>query len=280
MTRMPLAQQALLPLLFLSLGVSLLIGCGEVRLGREACWACDGSLGIAPTPSEAHDAQVQLYGARAYKWHGIFAVHTWIAYKPKNAGHYTAVHLVRRWGFPGEAAFRIFRDPHPDRRWHGAAPELLYALSGEEAEAAIPQIQKVVDQYPRTYHVWPGPNSNTFTANVVREVPELSTELPPTAIGKDFLLDWRILAKSPSGTGFQVSLLGLLGFMVGLEEGVELNVLGLSFGVDLNPPALKLPVIGRVGFPQGNGQASRVDFRQEATETASRDPEKTPPTSP
>ena len=68
--------------------------------------------------------------------------------------------------------------------------------------------------------------------------------------------------------------------MVGLEEGVELNVLGLSFGVDLNPPALKLPVIGRVGFPQGNGQASRVDFRQEATETASRDPEKTPPTSP
>jgi hypothetical protein len=30
---------------------------------------------------------------------------------------------------------------------------------------------------------------------------------------------------------------------------VELNLLGLTFGLDLNRPALKLPGIGRVGFP-------------------------------
>ena len=33
-----------------------------------------------------------------------------------------------------------------------------------------------------------------------------------------------------------------------LDEGVEVNLLGASYGVDLYPPALKLPAIGRLGF--------------------------------
>jgi hypothetical protein len=33
-----------------------------------------------------------------------------------------------------------------------------------------------------------------------------------------------------------------------VEEGVEVSVLGASYGVDLFPPALKLPGIGRLGF--------------------------------
>ena len=37
------------------------------------------------------------------------------------------------------------------------------------------------------------------------------------------------------------------GVLVGLEEGLEVNVLGLTFGVDFNRPALKLPGLGRVG---------------------------------
>jgi hypothetical protein len=37
-----------------------------------------------------------------------------------------------------------------------------------------------------------------------------------------------------------------LGASAGGEEGLELNVLGLVFGVDLRRPALKLPGIGRV----------------------------------
>ena len=54
--------------------------------------------------------------------------------------------------------------------------------------------------------------------------------------------------QSPSGTGLQLSLKGLLGVMVAPEEGLEFNVLGLTAGIDLNPPALKLPGIGRLGF--------------------------------
>ena len=47
-----------------------------------------------------------------------------------------------------------------------------------------------------------------------------------------------------------VSLFGLLGVLAGVEEGVELNLMTLTFGVDVKRPALKLPIVGRVGFNQ------------------------------
>lgn len=72
-------------------------------------------------------------------------------------------------------------------------------------------------------------------------------DLPPTAVGKDYLGN-RIIAKSPSGTGFQVSLFGLAGILLGIEEGMEVNLLGLTFGIDPKDLALKLPMLGRVGF--------------------------------
>jgi hypothetical protein len=34
------------------------------------------------------------------------------------------------------------------------------------------------------------------------------------------------------------------------EEGIELNLLGLSFGVDVLKPALRLPFIGRLGVSE------------------------------
>ena len=56
-----------------------------------------------------------------------------------------------------------------------------------------------------------------------------------------------MFSKTPSGTGYQFSLGGLLGLMVGREEGVELNILGLIFGIDPLGPAIKLPMAGRIG---------------------------------
>jgi hypothetical protein len=46
----------------------------------------------------------------------------------------------------------------------------------------------------------------------------------------------------------QLSLFGLLGVLAGADEGVELNVLSLTFGIDVRRPALKLPVVGRLGL--------------------------------
>jgi hypothetical protein len=122
---------------------------------------------------------------------------------------------------------------------------------GEPAERAIEGIEDAVSTYPGGYRLWPGPNSNTLIADLIRSVDELQVDLPPTAIGKDFLPGWGILAPAPSGTGWQLSLGGALGILVAIEEGIELNLLGAVFGLDLNPPGFKLPIVGGLGFAQG-----------------------------
>ena len=246
------------------IGILGLAACGQVRLGENRCFMCNDSVGIAPDPGKTAEALVQIYAARAYDWRGIFAVHTWIALKPRNAKRYTVLQVMGWWPYPEAHPLRVSRVLRPDRRWHGAAPEIVYALRGESAEGAIPKIREIAKGYPHNYKVWPGPNSNTFTAYVIRRVPELKAELPPTAIGKDFLVDGGFAAMSPSGTGFQLSLKGLLGLTVGIEEGIEVNLIGLTFGVDFNPPALKLPVLGRVGMSQRGEAAGSPGSRRAA----------------
>ena len=71
--------------------------------------------------------------------------------------------------------------------------------------------------------------------------------LPSTAIGKDFL-GGQLAARTPSGTGLQVSLGGLLGIAVGVEEGLEVNLLGLVIGIDPKRLAIKLPGLGQLGM--------------------------------
>jgi hypothetical protein len=85
-------------------------------------------------------------------------------------------------------------------------------------------------------------------AHIGRHVPELKMDLPSTAIGKDYPINGSLLDRAPSGTGYQVSLLGVLGVTMAREEGIELNLLGLNFGIDFDRPAIKLPFIGRIGM--------------------------------
>src|SRR5260370_537907 len=49
---------------------------------------------------------------------------------------------------------------------------------------------------------------------------------------------------------------GWLGVKVGWVEGVELNFFGLVAGLDLRPPALKLPGFGRLGMDDGTAVAA------------------------
>ena len=108
-----------------------------------------------------------------------------------------------------------------------------------------------------TYRTWPGPNSNTFIAWIGHAVPELRLHLPPTAIGKDYLPHGAPAGLTPSHRGVQLSLLGLAGVLAGVDEGVEVNVLGLIFGLDVRAPALKLPVAGRVGVTPSPAREAR-----------------------
>ena len=136
----------------------------------------------------------------------------------------------------------------PSRSTISPAGSPLSSIFSNTVLAIEPLIDKAAREYPYAgeYTMWPGPNSNTFTAWVGRAVPELGLDLPPTAIGKDYLGS-RLFATAPSGSGIQLSLLGLLGFTASGVEGLELNVLGLTFGVDPFSPAIKLPLIGRIG---------------------------------
>ena len=223
---------------------------GQISLGQDFRTANRDSAGIAPDPALTPEAVVQVYAARALNWRGIFGVHTWIATKPENAPQFT-VHQVIGWRLMRNLSGLFSEDGIPDRNWFGNRPELLAELRGPEAAKAIEKILKAVETYPyaNEYRVWPGPNSNTFTAHVARQVPELRLQLPVTAIGKDYPIDGVPIDRTPSGTGAQLSIFGVLGLLVGLDEGLEINVAGLSFGVDVKRPALKLPFVGRIGFP-------------------------------
>lgn len=221
---------------------------GQAPFGRDYRTADRSSAGIAPRPEATPEAVVQIYYARALNWRGIFGVHTWIATKPENAAEYF-IHQVIGWRLYRGLPAVVSAAGIPDGRWFGNEPTLVTELRGDGAAQAIPKILEAVASYPyaNEYKVWPGPNSNTFIAYIGRQVPELRMDLPATAIGKDYPTNGSLLDRTPSGTGYQVSMLGVLGVAMGREEGFELNLLGLNFGVDLLRPALRLPFIGRLG---------------------------------
>ena len=89
---------------------------------------------------------------------------------------------------------------------------------------------------------------------IARAVPALGLELPPTAVGKDFLGERRLVAATPSGTGGQVSLFGVLGAALARAEGLEVHILGLTFGIDPLRLAIKLPGVGRLGRSTAPGE--------------------------
>jgi len=146
------------------------------------------SAGIAPNPLTTQEAVVHAYGAKAWGWRGWFAVHTWIATKAAGAPEYTVYEVIGWRANRGMPVLRIARDL-PDRLWFGEQPELLIEHRGEQADRLIAEIDQAARDYPwkEEYKVFPGPNSNTFTAWVAQQVPELNLRLPFRAIGSGYL---------------------------------------------------------------------------------------------
>jgi Protein of unknown function (DUF3750) len=234
---------ALLFLLPLCLHAVWWLATDPAKAWNQADWS---SANVLPPPNAKPEAMVHVYAARVGRWRGVFAHHTWIVTKERGAAIYTRYDKVA-WGQP----VRI-NGWAPDARWYGHSPELIGAVEGRDAEALIPKVRAAVARYPFNryggYAVWPGPNSNSFVASVLSAIPESGIALPPTAIGKDYRADGQVFGRAPSGTGFQLSLYGLLGLTAGWAEGLEINVLGLVVGLDLRRPALKLPGFGRIGL--------------------------------
>jgi hypothetical protein len=126
--------------------------------------------------------------------------------------------------------------PRVEREWHG-----------DEARALLAALNRSPD-YPERgrYVAMPGPNCDTYVAWVLRQS-SVPADLDPRALGKDYLGPVGV-GYTTTGTGVQAEST-LLGVKVGLRDGVELHLLGFTFGVGTWPPAIKTP-LGRVGFAE------------------------------
>ena len=209
---------------------------------RAADWSSSGVLADAAASDEAG---IFVLAARTGGLKGALSVHSWIVTRKRGADRFDRYDVVA-WGTP------LRRNGYPaDGRWYSNVPHVVHAVTGAAAEALIPRVEAAIDAYPYAkrgdYRIWPGPNSNSFVAHVLRAVPELGASMPPNAVGRDYLpgavaFDW-----SPKAGDLRASLGGgLLGFAVGARSGLELNFFGLVAGFDVLRPALKIPGIGRV----------------------------------
>ena len=224
-------------------GTALSLSRGWAESWRTADW---GSSGLLPEAAEVGEARVMILAARTGRWKSIFAEHMSIVLKSEGATQWTRYDVVG-WGTPvrrnGWAA---------DAFWYGNQPYVVAEVRGDEAAALIPRIEASIAAYPYAEHgaytVWPGPNSNSFVAWVVRNTDGFTAELPPVAVGKDYLGQGLRLARAASGTGLVLSAAGILGLTLAWEEGLEINLLGTAIGIDPNDLAVKLPSLGKVGL--------------------------------
>jgi hypothetical protein len=220
------------------------------RSWRDADWS---SAGLLPPASHDKDSRLIVFTGTAGAWKSVFAVHSWVVFKRAGDRRWTRYDVVG-WGSP------VRTNNWPvDGRWYGATPVAIADITGDEAERLIPRVEQAVADYAYTeagsYRVWPGPNSNSFVAAVLRAVPELRLALPPNAVGRD----WRAglyAGLTDSRTGLEVNAFGFASLKIGWVEGIEVNLLGLVAGLDLRYPGIKLPGFGRIGVQQETANAA------------------------
>jgi hypothetical protein len=212
------------------------------RSFRDADWSSTGTL---PEAAANPDARVLVFAGRTGGWKGVVAVHSWIVFKREGAPSWTRYDVVG-WGSPVR-----LNGWAPDARWYGTAPSVVADIKGAQAQALIPKIEQAVKDYRYAgygdYRLWPGPNSNSFVASLLRAIPEVNVTMPPNAIGRDFRPE-PYAGWTDSGTGIEANLWGLFGAKIGWVEGIEVNILGLVTGLDIRDPAIKLPGFGRIGL--------------------------------
>ncbi len=210
---------------------------------RSADWSASGVL---PVAGDDPEPAIYLMAARTGGLKGAFAIHSWIVTKKAGEGEYDRYDKVG-WGSP------VRRNAYPaDGRWYSNTPWIVHSVKGDDAARLIPKIEAAVGSYPFShrgdYRIWPGPNSNTFVAHVLRQVPEFGGILPPNATGRDFApgivnVGWR-----DDVSDLHVTLGGLFGFAVGAVSGFEMHFMGLVAGFDFRQPALKIPAAGLIGL--------------------------------
>ena len=202
---------------------------------------------MAPAPDEHPEAVIQVYAARTWGWKGALAVHSLGRVQAGGRRRHTT---ATRW-WAGAWQRRAGRAPQPSpagralgrQRPHAPARSARARGRGTDPEAAGRDRPLSLRSDLRDLA---RPEFQHVRSLARPRSPRAAATLPPTAIGKDFL-GGQLAARTPSGTGLQLSLGGLLGIAVGIEEGVEVNILGLVLGLDPKRLGIKLPGIGQLG---------------------------------
>jgi hypothetical protein len=209
---------------------------------RTADWS---SSGVLPKAKADRDAAIYILSAATGGLKGAVASHSWIVTKGAGDTVYNRYDKVG-WGPPIRRNMR-----EADGAWYSNRPNIVVAITGAEAERLIPAVEAAIQSYPYAksgdYRIWPGPNSNTFVARVLRSVPDIGAVLPPDAVGRDYLPNGRLFSIDADGRDVHATLFGVFGISAGLRSGFEVHFMGLVAGIDILHPAIKVPAFGRLG---------------------------------
>lgn len=170
-------------------------------------------------------------------WYSRFATHSYVDFRSKPSEPWQRIEIVNKdSGLILEPVSE--EEVHASSRWGN--PVHLVSQSKHDGQVLASQITAFGKGYNDTvYKAWPGPNSNTFTDGLLREVDGLSGVLEHNGVGKD--ASWRA-GTTAGGTGLEIQS-PLLGAEAGLKEGLNINFMGLTAGIGVWPPAIKLPFL-------------------------------------
>ncbi len=199
------------------------------------------SASILPDAAAEPRAQIFVFSARTGGLKGAFATHSWLVLKSKNAARYDRYDVVG-WGRP------VRKNAYAaDARWYSNDPVIERVIEGAQAERLIPKIEQSIAEYKwqkrGDYTLWPGPNSNTFVASIIRAVPGFEAETPTTAVGRDYPESGRWIEFHPRGE-LRLSAGGYAGLVIGLHSGIEFNFLGLVAGINPANLGITIPAFG------------------------------------
>ncbi|MBP0615877.1 DUF3750 domain-containing protein [Jiella mangrovi] len=213
---------------------------------RTADWSSSGML---PPAREVEGARVYVFSARTGGLKGAVSEHSWIVVKEKGAEEYERWDKVG-WGTP------VRHNGYPaDGRWYSNEPRVVFSAEGDAAETLIPKLRDAIASYPFAmrggYHIFPGPNSNSFVAHVMRQVPEIDVSLPPVSVGRDYPTNGRLAFLDPDRRDLHLSLFGYAGVSAGWKSGLEINLFGLVAGIDARRIGIKVPAFGTFALLDG-----------------------------
>lgn len=194
-----------------------------------------------PRAPAGEDWIVQLRYATLPRPLSVLAIHHWfVLFDPRDA-------IWRRWEVwqdpdrGGTSWGHVHRDlMHPDRPVGGGPCVVEREWTGEEARRLTEVMEASPSRYPfpTRYRAWPGPNSNTYAAWVLEQA-RISHSFDPRAIGSGYM---------PTGGALRVGS-PLAGIRVQAGRAAEILLLCLTFGVEVDPLALRTP-FGRVPLPR------------------------------